>query len=438
MAKILSLKDRFLSVLFWSVIAAAFIGPGTVTTAAKAGASFQLSLLWTLVFSTFATIVLQEAAARITIASGKSLGEIIALKYQGQKGYWIKRIIFVAVAFGCAAYQAGNMLGAVAGMNLFLSDLSKPILTISIGLIAGILLWLGHFKTIANLLGLVVAAMGIAFVTIAVQSDFALGTLVASAFIPSFPTNSELLIISLVGTTIVPYNLFLASGISQGQNIAEMRIGIGIAVLIGGIISMAILLVGTQLNETFSFAALAATMAEGFGTWATVLFGFGLFAAGMTSSITSPFAAAITAKSLFGKEEQADRWGVQSTRFRLVWGGILAIGLLFGLSGLQPVATIVFAQAINGVLLPVVAIFLFLIVNDQQLLREASTGKQYSNSFANNLLMLLIVGLSSFLGMINILKVLHPTASLSFMLGFAGGFTLVVSFYLAFRVFRKN
>ena len=99
------------------MISAAFIGPGTVTTAAKAGASFQIALLWALVFSTFATVILQEAAARITIASGKSLGEIIALKYQSSSSI-LSWIVFSAIAFGCAAYQAGNMLGAIEGMKI--------------------------------------------------------------------------------------------------------------------------------------------------------------------------------------------------------------------------------------------------------------------------------------------------------------------------------
>jgi len=63
-----------LPVLFWSVISAAFIGPGTVTTAASAGSGFGTQLLWALTFSTLACIILQEAAARLTIVSGKSLG----------------------------------------------------------------------------------------------------------------------------------------------------------------------------------------------------------------------------------------------------------------------------------------------------------------------------------------------------------------------------
>ena len=117
MSKQLSWSKGLSSILFWSIISAAFIGPGTVTTAAKAGATFKLDLLWALVFSIIATVILQEAAARITIASGKNLGQIIAIKFKGSA--WWQWFLFLSIAFGCAAYQAGNMLGAISGLILF-------------------------------------------------------------------------------------------------------------------------------------------------------------------------------------------------------------------------------------------------------------------------------------------------------------------------------
>ena len=68
---------RLVSILLWSAISAAFIGPGTVTTAAAAGAGYGMSLLWALLFSTIACLSLQEASARLTIASGKPLAQAI-------------------------------------------------------------------------------------------------------------------------------------------------------------------------------------------------------------------------------------------------------------------------------------------------------------------------------------------------------------------------
>ncbi len=403
MAKRISFGKGASSVLFWSVVSAAFIGPGTVTTAAKAGASFQLALLWALLFSTIATIILQEAAARVTIASGKSLGEIISLKYHSSSSDSIKMVLFLAIAFGCAAYQTGNLLGAIAGLEL-MTDVDSKLLLLAVGLVCASILFLGNIQLIARVLGTVVAFMGLLFFYVALQSDFEIYDVFEAAFLPSIPNGSALLIIGLIGTTIVPYNLFLASGISKGQSVREMRIGISLAVLIGGLISMAILLVGMQIEGEFSFQALASTLSDSVGDWAAALFAAGLFVAGFTSSITAPLAAAITARSFF--QSETNNWAMNSRNFRLVWGVILGIGLLFGLADVKPIPAIILAQAINGVLLPIVAIFLLLIVNDKGLFLDG-----FTNSNLSNALMLIIVSVACFLGLYNILKVLAQLAS---------------------------
>ncbi|HFA48966.1 MAG TPA: divalent metal cation transporter [Bacteroidetes bacterium] len=398
MAKTISLRKRAVSLLLWSIVPAAFIGPGTVATCSKAGASFGLALLWALLFSILATLVLQEAAARITLASGKSLGGIISIKYAGAKSKWIKRLLFGAVAFGCAAYQAGNILGAVSGL-LLLSDLPQAVLVGALGLVAAALLWTGSIKTIARFLALVVFFMGLVFMAVALRSPVSIGEMMAGAFVPSIPGGSELLVIGLVGTTVVPYNLFLASGLSKGQGMAEMRWGLGLAVLVGGVVSVAILSVGLQVEGEFSFAALAGALTNGLGAWAKALFGFGLFAAGASSSVTAPLAAAITGQTIFGGNDE--KWSANSKNFRLVWGIVLGIGLLFGLLGLKPIPAIITAQAINGLLLPIVAIFLLIAVNDKNILP-----KKYVNRMGWNLLMGAVVLVVAALGVYNLWRVL--------------------------------
>ena len=136
--------SRWSSILLWSVLAAAFIGPGTVTTAASAGASFGFALLWALLFSTLACVVLQEASARLTIVSGQSLGRVLRLRYPGTwLGTAMLLLLFGAIVVGCAAYEAGNILGGVAialGAGLGLSDALRTytILTIGDGLVSQI------------------------------------------------------------------------------------------------------------------------------------------------------------------------------------------------------------------------------------------------------------------------------------------------------------
>lgn len=433
MPKTLTLRRGLSSVLLWSIISAAFIGPGTVTTAAKAGASFQLHLLWALLFSTIATIILQEAAARITLASGKSLGHIIAEQYRSGYGRSLCRALFLAVAFGCAAYQAGNLLGAVSGLALMF-PFPRYALLLGVGLLGCLMLWQGNIRTISRLLASVVAIMGVAFLSIAfLQKDYSLGDVVLGALQPGIPEGGLLLVVGLVGTTIVPYNLFLASGISQEQEVGEMRWGIALAVAIGGLISMAILITGTQVNGVFSFEALSATMGEKLGSKAPALFALGLFAAGISSAITAPLATAITARALLG--ERGTQWGSHSSRFRISWGAIMGIGLFFGLMDVKPIPAIIAAQAINGVLLPVVAVFLILAVNDRRLIPQA-----YRNGWVSNLLSLAIVGIACFLGLNNIGKALgsiSPSLANLFSITISATISLLIIGWLAWRIFRK-
>ncbi|WP_040005654.1 Nramp family divalent metal transporter [Fibrisoma limi] len=388
MPKSLSLRSGISSVLFWSVISAAFIGPGTVTTCAMAGSRFGLQLLWALTFSTLGTMLLQEAAARITLASGLSLGDVIARSY-GEKARWISGLLFGAVALGCAAYEAGNILGAVSGLAL-LTGAPVSILTAIVGAVCMVLLWQGSTRLIANFLGLVVFVMGVAFTYVALNSGQSAGAFGKALVSPSLPPDSMVLIIGLIGTTIVPYNLFLGSGIGRNQSLSEMRWGIGLAVLIGGLISMTILVAGTLIRGDFSFQNVAQTLSARLGSWAGALFAFGLFAAGFTSALTAPLAAAVTAQSLLG-------WSPTSRPYRLVWLIVMGIGLTFGLLGVRPVPVIVAAQAANGILLPVVTIFLLQAVNNKQLLPE-----RYRNSLWQNIAFLVVVGVTAFLGLRNV------------------------------------
>ncbi len=399
MPKFIQFGKSIKSVLFWSVISAAFIGPGTVTTCAISGATFGLDLLWTLTFATFACIILQETVARITIASGYNLGEVIAIRYAGKTA---KYMVAVAIVFGCAAYQAGNILGAVAGLSLIF-ELSNELLTILIVGVASLILSLGTDKSVSRFLGLLVALMGVMFIFVCSQADFSFPNLLASSITPSFPDNSGLLIIGLVGTTIVPYNLFLGSGIGKGQEIAEMRMGIFVAILIGGLISMAILVSGTMVRGEFSYALMSAALHQKLGSWAELFFAIGLFSAGFTSAITAPLAANITILSIVHKNNPHINY------YKFTWVLVMLVGFAFGISGVKPIPIIILAQALNGLLLPLITIFIVLIINDEKFIPL-----RYRNSLFANIILLLVVGLTTFLGLNNLEKAILTTLKLTF------------------------
>lgn len=394
MAKSLSLRSGLGSVLFWSVISAAFIGPGSVTACAIAGSSYGLQLLWVLSFATLGTVWLQEAAARITIATGHDLGQVIAQTYTGTRGRWVAWSLFLAIFLGCAAYQAGNILGAVSGLAL-LTGLPVPALTVGVGLVCIMLLWVGSTQGLANFLGLIVFAMGGAFVYVAFGAPVSAMALAKALVTPSFPTGSLLLINGLIGTTIVPYNLFFGSSIvpaggASAQSLSEMRLGIWVAVILGGIISVVLLLAGLLIPNDFSYPHMAQVLTERLGSWAGSLFAFGLFAAGFASSLTAPLAAAVTAQSLLGVPKN-------SSFYRAIWIVVMLTGLTFGLLNITPIPVIVAVQAINGILLPFVTVFLFVAVNNRTLL-----GDTYRNSVSQNLAMGLVVLVTAVLGLWNV------------------------------------
>jgi len=398
---------KILSILFWSIITAAFIGPGTVTTAASSGARFGYDLLWALLFSTIACLVLQEASARVTVVSGLSLGEAIRQQFQGGlKGFSVLVMVLGAIVFGCAAYQTGNILGGVTGAVLG-TGLSAKLLTLLVGGIAAVLLWLGSPRTVAYVLSIVVAFMGLVFLVTAFLLKPPLAGLLSGTLIPSLPRGSGLLVLGLIGTTVVPYNLFLGSGLAKGQTLPELRFGLSVAILLGGLISMGILVVGAAIETTFSFEAIAATLSGRLGSWGGPFFAFGLFAAGMSSAVTAPLAAAMTARSLFEKADE-NHWHVRSWRYRSIWIGVLLVGVGFGLADVQPIPAIILAQALNGVVLPFVAVFLILVVNDRNLM-----GERGLNSFFLNAIMSAVVVVTLILGIMNIAKAVASTLGFS-------------------------
>ena len=214
---------------------------------------------------------------------------------------------------------------------------------------------------------------------------------IAKGFIPQFPDSAELiLILGLIGTTVVPYNLFLhASSVSEKWNKAEelplLRKENLVAILLGGFVSMCILiLAAATLNskgiEVSSAKEMALQLEPLFGSFAKYAIGIGLFAAGISSAITAPLAAAHAANGLF-------KWnaGLKDIRFRVVWAVVLIIGFVFSMCNFKAIAIIKFAQVANGILLPVIASYLLYIVNKKKILG------QYTNSKIQNVLALIVI-----------------------------------------------
>ncbi|MCF8379724.1 MAG: divalent metal cation transporter [Bacteroidales bacterium] len=432
------MKKSLLNILFWSVVSAAFIGPGTITTAAKSGSLFGLDLLWALLFSTLACILLQEAASRITIVSGKNLGEALFSKLNTNKAGKISLIIISSsIYFGAAAYEMGNLIGAREGISLLFPG-HESLWVLILFAVATAILMIPSLKIIARIMGVLVMILGVSFLIAAVKIGPDLNEIATGLFSFHIPKNPQapILILGLIGTTIVPYNLFLGSGITNNKHsLFEMRSGLVVAVILGGIFSMAVLIVGTKVAGNFSYVNLSQALNNELGNWGRILLGTGLFAAGFTSAITAPLAAAITLKSIYGTLSESN-WNSGGKYFRLSWIIILIVGTGFALMDIKPVPAIILAQALNGLILPFISFYLVWLINDPYITRS-------KNSILNNsflfitLVVSLVTGLrnlASVFGKISFLNCLNNSSSLIVILIvsiiFTGAFMI--------RIYTKN
>lgn len=386
-----------------ALVSAAFIGPGTITTCTLAGAGYGFALLWALLFSIIACIVLQEMAARLGIIAQKGLGEALHTTFPTGVGRIFSLLLILsAIGIGNAAYETGNIMGGALGLEALFGTFRfwGPL----IGGMAFVLLWLGTYKNLERILVGLVVLMSIIFLVTMFSLKPGFKEILRGLFVPRMPTGSVLTIAGLVGTTVVPYNLFLHSALVQQrwkgkEGLQAARMDIRISILLGGLVSMAIVIVSAVAffgsgKEIQSAADLALQLEPILGQWAVALLGIGLFAAGLTSAITAPLAAAYATSGILGWKKD-----YKSIRFRSIWMLILITGIVFSALGLKPVPVILFAQAANGVLLPIIAIYLLYVMNDRKLLGE------HHNRLAMNLIGGLVVGLTLFLGLKSILSV---------------------------------
>jgi len=384
------------------LVTAAFIGPGTVTTCSLAGSNFGYALIFALVFATATTIILQNMTGRLSLGSGHDLGQALREFPRSQ----VTRSIFLiltlfSITFGCAAYEAGNIIGGSLGLEAVTSVSSKVWVAV-ISLIAVFILGLGRYKLVEKFLIFLVFLMSVSFLTtlIIIKPDF---LSILKGMVPTFPKNSLFLILALVGTTVVPYNLFLHSSAvkekwSSVSDLKTVKKDLFLSITLGGIISASIVVTSAvafykQGLTPENGIQLAQQLKPLFGTFTNVLFGLGFFTAGMSSALTAPYAAAFASSGIMGWKKGSD-----SKQFKAVWLGVILIGFVVSILNLKPLVVIVFAQAANGLVLPVASIFLLIVLNNRQKMGNLV------NTAHQNIIGTLIILIVTCLGLWNIVK----------------------------------
>lgn len=362
------------------LVTAAFIGPGTVTSCTLAGAQFGYALVWALGFATVATVILQNLSARVALVRGQGLGEAIMEALPSPALKWAAAaLLAAALILGNAAYEAGNISGSALGLSAIIGgDFGLP-LPLLVGLFSIALLAAGNPKWLEKLLIGLVIVMSLSFLVALGVTRPDIGALLAG-MVPTLPDGSLLTAMALIGTTVVPYNLFLHAASVRNRwtgpdGLEEASTESAISIGLGGLVSIAILATAAAAlfgsNTVITDAVGMAKQIEPlYGELARQALGLGLLGAGLTSALTAPMATGYIVRELWPGADEA----ASARRQRWTMVGIAAVGTLVASAGIKPVEIIMLAQVANGLLLPLVAAFLVWVVQSPALMGKYAIG----------------------------------------------------------------
>ena len=383
------------------LITAAFIGPGTLTVCTIVGVNSGTLLLWAILFSVIITIITQNIAAKISWETKKGLAQVLLEHSNTPLKKWSLIILLIsAIFFGNSAYEAGNITGAKIGLqqiigSKFFDLLSFDILPLIICFLISIIYLIGSSELIKKILLIIVVFMSFSFIFAAIITKPDFLSILNGLFIPRFNTNQLTLLLSVMGTTIVPYNLFLHSALvknmSSVTDFKQIRMDTIISVSIGGLISLCIVLAAANsgLKSVESVSDLGISLSPIYGELSEYFISIGLFGAGLSSAITAPLAASYVVSECFN-------WKQRENRSKFIFLFVLITGTIFSSLGLNPIAIIQLAQFFNGLLLPIIGLFLLLLVNSNNLKGH------FKNQFLIKITLTFILVFYIFLGLKNL------------------------------------
>lgn len=399
----MNMKQYFKNIGPGAVITAAFIGPGTITTCIKSGYETGYSLLGIMIFATVVAIFIQIFAAKVGIITQIGISENIRLNTYSRCGKALSIfLITVAIFVGNSAFEAGNITGAVIGLTGIIGKMPIILGVLLISLVTFVLLWNGNYKKIEVVLEVAVFIMAICFFCAAILTKPKVGQIVKEMFSLDLFHTDIMMIGALIGTTVGPYSIFLHSEIAaerwhDSRDLKYMIFDTIISIGIGGIISCCIMIVAASTAKELEITELTINnfmlaLSTPIGRIGQLIFYIGLLAAGITSAITAPLAAAYTIIGLcFSRKVEKHNWN-----FKLVWFLVLLIGAIISIIwGNSPTEIILVVQIANAIILPIIMLFLYKCLNSRIMGR-------YKNGRSANIIFVMLIVVCFFLSYRNI------------------------------------
>ncbi|PKN87974.1 MAG: Mn transporter [Deltaproteobacteria bacterium HGW-Deltaproteobacteria-1] len=372
---------------------------GGITTYSLAGAHYGLSLIWILIPVTAALIIIQEMCARMGVVSGKGLSDLIRERFGAKITFYLMIILLLA--------NLGNTLcefaGIAASMEIF--GVSKYI---SVPAGATFVWWLvvkGNYKSVEKVF-LVACVFYLAYIVSGFMVHPNWSAISKAAVTPNlnFDVGMLTMAIGIIGTTIAPWmQFYLQSSIVdkglKAENYKYSRIDVIFGSITVNVVAFFIVMLCavTLFNnsikiETAKDAALA--LAPLAGSYASILFAFGLLNASLFAASILPLSTAYTICEAFGWESTLNSKFTEAPQFYGLYSLMIFLGAgIILLPGIPLISIMFYSQVINGILLPFVLIFMLLLINDKRVMGD------YINSRLMNVVswttVIILIGLSA-------------------------------------------
>jgi len=379
------------------LVVLALIGPGIITSAAdndaggivtyiQAGAKYRYDLLWVLVLITFALAMIQEMSARMGTVTQKGLGELI------RENFGVKWTMFALGTLLVAnlATTVAEFAGLAASLEIFGVSRSITIPVAAIGI--WLLVVKGSFKVVERVF-LVIAMSYATYVVSGLLSNPNWGAVLHDTYAPKFHADPRFmfLAIAVIGTTITPWMQFFlqATVVDKGvrvENYVYQKWDVYIGSVLTDVVSFFIIVAagvviwkapdGVLISNPAQAAAALQPVAHGY---ARALFSIGLFSASLLAAAVLPLSTAYTYSEAFGWEIGISRKFREAPIFYSIYTFCIVFGaatVLF--TGRHLVALMIRAQAVNGVLLPVILIFMLKLINRKDVMGKYTNSRVYN------------------------------------------------------------
>jgi Mn2+/Fe2+ NRAMP family transporter len=353
---------------------------GGVTTYSAVGAHFGFSLLWLLLVASIGLGVIQEMCSRMGLVTGQGLSDLIRERFGVR--WTILAMIVLIIANG------SNVVAEYAGIAASVELLGVPrIISVPLAALAvwTLVVFFSYRFVERVLFVLVLAFLAYPISVFILRPDW---PVVMSGFIPSVPTSPSSLVfaLALVGTTITPYLLFYmqASVVDKGvdrQSAAYARVDVFLGAALAGLFAFFIVVVtGTVLYpagiQVTSAEAAAQALVPLAGASAGLLFAVGLCGASLLGAVVMPLSTSYAICEAFGWESGISKNFREAPVFMSLFTLLLVLGAVVVLiPGISLIPLIISAQIANGVLLPIVLIFILRLATDRRLMGPAVNGR---------------------------------------------------------------